>query len=73
MEELDHDLLISCSSGLGSWLEDANGTPVYCKTDDCIGRAYVVQMKVLKFSLYFKMSVSGDQGAASVLESSSSV
>lgn len=38
MEELDHDLLISCSSGLGSWLEDANGSLVYCKTDDCVGK-----------------------------------
>ena len=49
MEELDHDLLISCSSGLGSWLEDANGSLVYCKTDDCIGMPQVIQSKALDF------------------------
>lgn len=37
MDELDHELLISCTAGLGCWMEDKNGNIVYCKTDDCVG------------------------------------
>jgi hypothetical protein len=37
MEDFDRELLISCSAGLGSWMEDSAGKMVFCKTDDCVG------------------------------------
>jgi len=44
MEDFDRELLISCSAGLGSWLEDKTGRMVFCKTDDCVGTIHLPKL-----------------------------
>ena len=37
MAEVDRELLLSVTGGLGGLVEDDHGKPVYCKDEDCLG------------------------------------
>lgn len=37
MSEVDRELLLSVTGGLGGLVEDDVGKPVYCKDEDCLG------------------------------------
>ena len=37
MAEVDRELLLSVTGGLGGLVEDDAGKPVYCKDEDCLG------------------------------------
>lgn len=41
MEEFDHELLISVTSGLGSWQQDEAGNQFYAKDPDCLGKPFL--------------------------------
>ena len=39
-EEVDLELLISVTGGLGTWQQDADNGLVYCRTDDTLGECF---------------------------------
>ena len=39
-EEMDLELLISVTGGLGTWQQDADNRLVYCKTNDTLGKCF---------------------------------